>query len=78
MPDAVDLLKRDLIAVAELQHIDVDLFGRRGWGKRVDDLRVDVLLQSHRVVEGPHESLELCEGGKAEMIGGVYEGVDHG
>lgn len=78
MPDRVDLLKWDLIALTELKHVDVDLLGGGSWGKCVDDLRVNVLLQCHRIVECPHQCLELSEGGKAEMVGGVNEGVDHG
>lgn len=78
MPNRVDLFKRDLIALTELKHVDVYLLSRGSWGKCVDDLRVNVLLQRHRIVECPHQCLELSEGGKPQMVGGVDEGVDHG
>lgn len=77
MSDRVDLFERDLIALTELEHVDVDFFSGRSRGKCVDDLGVNILLQRYRIVEGSHESLEFGEGGEAEVVGGVDEGVDH-
>ena len=59
VPCSVDLLQRDLIPVAKLKHIDIEFLRRGGWGECGDDFRVEVFVESDRVIECLHQVLEL-------------------
>ena len=64
MPASIDFTERNRVSLAELEHIGVEVFRRRGRSQIPHNFRINIHLESNRVVQCPHQVLELRERGK--------------
>ena len=78
MPSHVDFLKADLIPFCHFQNVNIHFVGSGGGGQKLEELWVNVLLNTQRIIEGSHHGFEFVEGGEAKMLGSVEEGINLG